>query len=114
MGPGMVADEVTGGGNLADERGFGLGAAADQKEGGADIAAGENVEQTGRPDGVGAVVEGEGEFAGARRSDERGAEDLRSGPEGGVSEAARHQTETGGYAKTGGKLHSKRGNHVAI
>jgi hypothetical protein len=38
----MVADEVAGGGDLADERGFGLGAAADEKEGCADAAAGEN------------------------------------------------------------------------
>ena len=95
MAPGVVADEVAGGGDLADQRGLGLGAAADEEKGCADIVAGEEVEQAGRPDGVGAVVEGEGQFAGARRGDERGAEELRGGPHSRIGAAARRQAKSG-------------------
>src|ERR1035441_5177946 len=101
MGPGVVADEVTGGGNLADKRGLGLGAAADEKEGGANVAAGKKVEEARGPGGIGTVVEGEGEFAGTRRGDERGPEELRGGPQGDIGTAARRQTQSGGCAETG-------------
>ena len=111
MGPGMVADEVTGGDDLADEGGFCLSAAADEKKGGADTAAGEKFEEAGGPDGVGAVVEGEGQLAGARRSDERGAEELRGGPQGGIGEASRRQTESGCCAETGGDS-SRQGENM--
>jgi hypothetical protein len=114
MGPGVVADAVAGGDDLADERGFGLGAAADEKEGGAHAAASKNIEQAGGPDGVGAVVEGEGEFAGMRRSEKRGPEELRGGPEGGISETARCQAESGCGSESGGDSYGQGGDHSVI
>ena len=80
MAPGVVADQVSGGDNLLDERRLGLGVAADQKEGCAHVAAGQKFEQARRPVGIGTVVEGERQLAGARRGDERGTEELRAGP----------------------------------
>ena len=114
MGPGMVADGMAGGGDLADEAGISLGAAANEEECGADIAAGEKLEEARGPGGVGAVVEGEGELAGARRGDERGAEELRGGPAGGVGEAAGSQTEPGRCAEASVEFHGDRGNHCAF
>jgi hypothetical protein len=97
MSPGVVADEVAGVGDLANELRIGLSAAAYEKEGGADVAAGEQIEQARRPGGVGAVVEGEGEFAGARRSDERGTEELGGGPEGGIGKAGKSYCHGGDH-----------------
>ena len=113
MGPGVVADAVAGGGDLANERGMGLGVTAYKEEGCADVAAGEEIEQAGGPDGVGTVVEGEGELAGARRGDERGAEEAGGGPEGRISTAARRQAERGGCAETGIDTYSQGGEHCA-
>ena len=61
---GVVADQVSCGDNLLDERRLGLGVAADQKKGGADVAAGQKFEQARRPVGIGAVVEGKRQLAG--------------------------------------------------
>ena len=88
MAPGVIADEVSGVGDAANELRLGLGKLADHEERGAHIVLGEDVEQTRRPGGVGAVVEGEGELAGAARRDERPAKDLRGGPQGGIGEPA--------------------------
>lgn len=84
VGPGMVADEVAGLVNAADEIGDDLGVAADEEKGGADVAGGQLVEQLRRPSGIRAVVEGEGEIAGALRGAERGTEEARGRPHGGV------------------------------
>ena len=76
MAPGVIADQVPGGQDAPDQRRLGLGKAAHKKEGGTDVVAGQRVEQAGRPGGVGAVVEGERQLAGAARGNQRRAKQL--------------------------------------
>ena len=95
VGPGVVADEVATLLDAADEVGDDLGVAADEEEGCADVVLGEVVEELGGPGGVGAVVEGEGELAGAHRGAKRGAEQLGLGPHGGVGVSAKREAGGG-------------------
>ncbi len=82
VGHGVVADEVAGGGDLADERGALADEAADEEEGGVGLMFGEDFEEVRGGFGVGAVVVGEGDLVGFRRGDESGAEELRLGGRG--------------------------------
>lgn len=95
MGPRVIADEVAGFGNAADERWLGMSEAAHHEEGGVGVVRGEDVEEAWRPCGVGPVVEGKGEFAGAGWGDEGGAEDLRAGDHRGVGVSADGQADCG-------------------
>src|SRR6266851_7786302 len=88
MGSGVIADEVAGGGYLADELGALADEAADEEEGGVDLVAGEDFEEALGGFVVGAVVVGEGDFVGLRRGDESGAEELGLRVEGGVGQGA--------------------------
>ena len=60
VGPGVVADFVAFGDDLANEGGVGFGVFADQEEGAFDVAIAEDFEESGGIGGVGAVVEGHG------------------------------------------------------
>ncbi len=80
MAPGVVADKVAGVGDASSEFQFSLGEFADHEESCAHFVLGQNVEKARRPCGVGAVVKGKREFAGAPRSRQRAAENLRGGP----------------------------------
>ena len=113
MAPGVVADEVTGGNDLADEGRLGLGAAADHEEDGVDIAAGQDFEKTRSPSGVGAVVEGKRQLAGTLRAGEHRSEDPRAGPHGRIRIAARGKAESGCRAKPNGESCSQWGKHPA-
>ena len=97
----MVADEMPGGGDLANERGFGLGAAAKEKESRADVVPGQDFEKAGGPGGVGAIVEGQSEFARAGRSDERRTEELRGWPHGCVCATTCCEAKSGSGAESG-------------
>ena len=59
MAPGVAADLVPCGDDLPHQRRLCLRVAADEKEGRMNLAAGQNVEQTRRPGGIGTVVKGE-------------------------------------------------------
>ena len=75
-----VAGEMDGAGELrpqADE-------AANHEEGGANVEAGEHVEQMRGGGVVGTVVEGEQNVVGVPRSDQGAAKELRARAEGGV------------------------------
>ena len=80
MAPGVIADDVAGIDDGAGNRGLLGGETAHEKEGCANAVTREDFEETRRPGGIGAVVEGEGQFAGARGRNERSAEDLRGRP----------------------------------
>ncbi len=76
VGHGVVADEVSGRGDGADDLRALTDVVADEEEGSAVAVAGEEVEKTLGDDVVGAVVEGEGDFVWVARGDEEFAEDL--------------------------------------
>jgi len=114
VGPGMIADEVAGMGDAARQLRLGPGEFANHEKGSVYVVFGENVEQTRCPCGVGAVVEGEGELAGAARGDERTAEDLRSGPVGGVGKAGHTQTCGSDSAKARANLHDHWYMHIVF
>ncbi len=101
--PGVVADEVACLLDAADEVGDDLGVAADEKEGGADVVFGEMVKELGGPGGVGAIIEGEGELAGAPRGAKRGTEKAGCGPHGGVGVSAECEAGGGERAEAGGQ-----------
>lgn len=71
MAPGMVADEVAGGSDAAHQIRLGLSVTANEEEGGAHIVGGQDVEQARGPGGIGAIVKGEGQLAGATWCNER-------------------------------------------
>ena len=98
VGHGVVADEVSGGGDGADERGALADEAADEEEGGVDLVAGEDFEQPLGGGVVGAVVVGEGDFVGIGACDEHPAEELGLRPEGGVGSGS----ADGGGGEDGG------------
>src|SRR5580692_5521227 len=101
MRPGVVADEVSGGLDAADESGLCIGVAANEEESGADVMLGENVEQPRSAGGVGTVVKGESEFTGAARGGQRESKELRARRHGGVGVAAGDEAETGESTETG-------------
>jgi hypothetical protein len=71
----VIADNVSGGSDLADDIGALGDIATDQEEGGADLVTVQNFEQARGPRIVGAIVEGEGQLAGTRvRPDKSPAE----------------------------------------
>jgi len=84
MGEGVIADEVSGGADAAGEVAAVADETSDEEEGGADVVAGEDVEQLFGAGVVGTVVVGEGVFDGVAAGEECSAEDLRGGPDGGV------------------------------
>ncbi len=88
MRPGMIADEVAGIGDAASEFRLGLSEFADHEECGAHVVCGKNVEEARRPRRIGAVIEGECEFAGIARGHESAAEKLGGGPMRGIGEGA--------------------------
>ena len=113
VAPGVVADEVAGGDDPADEFRGGVGVAAEEEESGADFVGGEQFEQMRGPDGIGAVIEGKGQLAGPERGDEGGAEELRVGAERRIGAAARRQA----YARPqrpGRQRHSRSDANVAM
>ena len=81
MRPGVITDYMTAAGDELGESGLLAGVFADQEESGFHAVAIEDFEQARRKGGVGAVVKGEGDFAGFVRGGERTAKDLRGGPE---------------------------------
>ena len=103
---------------LLDQRALGGGVFAEQEKGGADVVLGEDFEELGGPLGVGAVVEGEGEFVGLARGDEGGAEELGGWPEGGVGVSAAGETDGGSADCTVenclGKFHRARDSCLII
>ena len=101
VAPGVIADEMAGVGDAAGEGWFGLGETAHHEEGRAHVALSEDVEEAGRPGGVGSVVEGKGEFAGAMRRDEGATEELRGGPERSIGEATYGKPCGSGRAEPG-------------
>ena len=66
VGHGVVADEVSGGGDGSGDGGTLADEAADHEEGGADVVAGEDFEEALGGEVVGAVVVGEGDLFGVR------------------------------------------------
>lgn len=100
VGPGMVGEGVAGLAHLADEGFLQRGVFADEEEGGAGVVAGEDFEKLRGPAGIGTVVEGEGDFAGARGGDERGAVEPGRGPVCGLEQATAGG-ERGGCCKRG-------------
>ena len=64
VGHGVVADEVSGCGDGADDLRALTDVIADEEEGGANVVVGEDVEKALGDDIVGAVVVGEGDFVG--------------------------------------------------
>jgi len=88
----MVADDVTLFGDEAGQIGLGSGILAYQEEGGLDAVGSQHFKELGRPRGVGAIVEGEGQLAGALRLNESLAEDLGCGPHRRVGAPAGGQT----------------------
>ena len=60
VGPGVVADFVAFGDDLANQGGVGFGVFADEEEGAFDVAVAKDFEETGSVRGVGAVVESHG------------------------------------------------------
>ena len=111
--PGVVADEVPGLVDLLDQRALGGGVFAEQEKGGADVVLGEDFEELGGPLGVGAVVEGEGEFVGLARGDEGGAEELGGWPEGGVGVSAAGETAVSSSAM-GLCIHNAAGRKLGL
>jgi hypothetical protein len=88
MRVGVVADEVAGGMNSADDVRALTDEAADHEESSAGFVAGENVEQPVGVGVVGAVVVGEGDFFGIATRDEGATEELGPRAEGCVGERA--------------------------
>ena len=91
MAPGVVADEMAGGDNAAHECRLRAGMAADEEERSANAAVGEDIEKAGSPGGVGAIIEREGQFARAKRSNEGFAKNPRARGERGVGTPTRSQ-----------------------
>ncbi len=114
VGPGVVADEVAALLDAANEIGDDLGVAADEEEGCADAVLGEVVEELRGPGGVGSVVEGKGEIAGALGSAERGAEEGGRRPHGGVGVSAEGEAGGGKRAEAGDQAGLKRREHVCL
>jgi|ERR1700723_2647240 hypothetical protein len=84
----MIADDVARRGNAPNECRLCLRKAADHKERGVDIVFGKDVEESRCPRGIRAVIEGECQFVGPTRSDQRTPEDLRGWPHGRVGTSA--------------------------
>ena len=108
VGHGVVADEVSGCGDGADDLRALTDVAADEEEGGADVVAGEDVEKALGDDVVGAVVVGEGDFVGIAAGDEDFAEDLGLRGESGVGAATGEEAGSGescGRRRDGGGVH---------
>lgn len=77
MGDGVVADEVAGGLDLANEAGALANVACDEEERGADSVLREEIEEASGPGVVGAVIVGQRELGGIAAGDEGAAEELR-------------------------------------
>ena len=88
MGPGVIADQVTGIDNASSEFAFGLRKFANHEETGMHIVFGKDLEKARRPCRIRAIVEGEGKLSRAARRNEGTAEDLRARPARGIRESA--------------------------
>ena len=86
VGLSVVANEMAGGVDAADDLGTQADEAADHEEGGAGVVAVEDVEERIGGEVVGAVVVGERGFVGVAASDDGVAEELGAGAEGCVGE----------------------------
>jgi len=80
VAPGVIADEMARCGDAPHKRGLGLGKAANHEECRLYIVLCKQVNQLGSPRGIGAVIEGEREFAWFAGSGQRFAEELRIWP----------------------------------
>ena len=103
MSRGMVADKVTGGVNSADNLRTLADETADQKKSGADVVHGEDVQQLKCIWVVGAVIIGEREFVRVTTANDGVAENLRSGPHGGIGVSARGKRGRSSGGGDGGK-----------
>jgi len=92
MAPGMVSNEVACRGNAPNERRLRLRKAADHKERGVRVVLGEDVEEPWCPRRIWAVIEGEGQFVGPTRRDQRTPKDLRGRPHGRIGTTADRKT----------------------
>jgi hypothetical protein len=77
VGHSVVADEVAGCGDSADDLRALADVVADEEKSGADVVAGEDFEKALGDDVIGAVVVGEGDLVGVARRYEDFAEELR-------------------------------------
>lgn len=95
VGDGVVADEVTGSVDFADEVGTLADVAADKEEGRTQAMLREEIEQMPGPGVIGAVVVGQGELSGITARDEGMSEELR------LRIHRRVRTDSGGKAGCG-------------
>ena len=115
MAHGVVADEMPGCGDGADDVRTLTDEVADEEESGMDVVRGEKVEEPFGDDIVGAVVVGQCDLIWIAGSDEDFAEDLGLGGESGVSAAASEESCSGescGRRRNGGSVH--RRNRVSL
>ena len=114
MGPGVVAEEMALRGDAAHQIRLRRSKAAQQEERGLNAVGSEDVEELWRPGGIGAVIEGERQFTGARGSGECTAKDARGGPTRGVGEASGGKAEAGGDGKARVDCGCKRRKHLEL
>ena len=112
---GVVADEVSGRGDSADDLRALPDEISDEEEGSADVVVREDFEKALGDDVVRAVVVGESDFVWIAAGDKDFAEDLRLRGEGGVGAATGEEARRGesyGRRRHGGNVHCVRSSLV--
>jgi len=112
VGVGVVADEVSGSVDAANDFGALADEAADHEEGRSGVVAGEEFEERVGGDVVGAVVVGEGYLVGVGASDDRVAEELGAGAESCIGEGEARGDGYGGCCCERRVKRVERGGHA--
>ncbi len=100
MAPGMIADQVAGCNNPPHQLRLGLRMAAHQKKRRLHVVAAKNLQQPRSPHRIRTIVEGQRQFAWARRRNQRFAKNPRPRPQCGISASAPRKR---GHAHSGRK-----------